>query len=207
MLTGSVMVLSCFAYGIIILNDPKMKIPFANPIDQAVFIDPQFGWPWWLTLFTGIGLIVLGFVILLLDFFLPRKIAVVFHHSVVEEDEFFVVSELKLLVVHTLQFILVLLVIVCRRRMMILKKLERGRSTAELVCVQGPPAEAGQLAADEPHAVESVACVRRSVNNGAPCVPTAVALSVLPKRVASRSQISGQGTLECSIKPGLNCGL
>ena len=95
MLTGSIMVLSCFAFGIIILNDPKMKIPFANPIDHVVFIDPQFGWSWWLPLFTGIALIILGFVILLLDFFLPRKIAVVFHHSVVEEDEFFVVSGLK----------------------------------------------------------------------------------------------------------------
>ena len=92
MLTGVVMILACFAYGIIILNDPKMKIPFANPIDQAVFIDPQFGWSWWLSLFTGIAVLALGLFVLVMDFFFPRKIAAVFHHSVVEEDEFFVVS-------------------------------------------------------------------------------------------------------------------
>ena len=88
-----------------------------------------------------------------------------------------------------------------------MKKLERLRSMAELVCVQGPPVEVGQLAVDAPHAVESVACVRRSVNNGAPCAPTAVALSVSPKRVASHSRISGQGTPEHYLNPGLNCEL
>lgn len=93
MLTGSIMILSCFAFGIIILNDPKMKIPFANPEEMAVFVDPQFGWSWYLTLFTGIGVLVLGGVVLALDFFIPRKIATVFHHSIVEEDEFFAVSE------------------------------------------------------------------------------------------------------------------
>ena len=92
MLTGIIMILACFAYGVIILNDPKMKIPFANPVDHVVFLDPQFGWSWYLPLFTGIGTLILGLVVLLFDFFLPRKIAVVFHHSVVEEDEFFAVS-------------------------------------------------------------------------------------------------------------------
>jgi hypothetical protein len=93
MLTGSIMILACFAFGVIILNDPKMKIPFSNPVDHTVFVDPQFGWSWYLTLFTGIGTLVLGLVVLLMDFFLPRKIAVVFHHSVVEEDEFFAQDE------------------------------------------------------------------------------------------------------------------
>lgn len=97
MLTGSIMILACFAYGVIILNDPKMKIPFANPDDQVVFIDPQFGWSWYLPLFTGIGTLVLGTVVLIMDYFLPRKIAIVFHHSVVEEDEFFAVSELYII--------------------------------------------------------------------------------------------------------------
>ena len=92
MLTGSIMIMACFAYGIIILNDPKMKIPFSNPVDHAVFVDPQFGWSFYLPLFTGIATLILGLVVLLLDFFLPRKIAIVFHHSVVEEDEFFAVS-------------------------------------------------------------------------------------------------------------------
>lgn len=94
MLTGVIMILACFAFGIVILNDPKMKIPFANPVDHVVFIDPHFGWSFYLPLFTGIAVLILGIVIVLLDFFLPRKIAIVFHHSVVEEDEFFAVSEL-----------------------------------------------------------------------------------------------------------------
>lgn len=97
MLTGSIMILACFSYGIIILNDPKMKIPFANPVDHVVFVDPQFGWSWWLTLWTGIATVVIGTVVLFLDFFLPRKIAIVFHHSVVEEDEFFAVRDVYLL--------------------------------------------------------------------------------------------------------------
>ena len=88
------MILACFAFGIIILNDPKMKIPFANPEEMVVFVDPQFGWSWYLTLFTGIGVLILGGVVLALDFFVPRKIAAVFHHSIVEEDEFFAVSEI-----------------------------------------------------------------------------------------------------------------
>ena len=93
MMTGITMVLACFAYGIIILNDPKMKIPFFNPEEMAVFVDPHFGWSWYLPLFTGIATLILGLVIAILDFFFPRKIAVVFHHSIVEEDEFFAVRE------------------------------------------------------------------------------------------------------------------
>ena len=95
MLTGVIMILACFAYGIIIINDPPMKIPFANPEEQVVFVEPHFGWSWYLPLFTGIAVLFLGLAVLLLDFFVPRKIAVVFHHSVVEEDEFFVVSGME----------------------------------------------------------------------------------------------------------------
>lgn len=91
------MILSCFAFGIIIINDPPLKIPFANPEEMAVFVEPNFGWSWYLTLFTGIAVLVLGGVVLVMDFFIPRKIATVFHHSIVEEDEFFAVSEICLL--------------------------------------------------------------------------------------------------------------
>lgn len=91
MLTGSILILACFSFGVIIVNDPKMKIPFANPVEHVVFVDPQFGWSFYLPLFTGILLVFLGLFIYLMDYFLPRKIAVVFHHSIVEEDEFFAV--------------------------------------------------------------------------------------------------------------------
>ena len=92
MLTGIIMILACFSYGIIIINDPPLKIPFANPENGVVFLEPHFGWSWYLPLFTGIAVLVLGAVVLFLDFFMPRKIATVFHHSIVEEDEFFAVS-------------------------------------------------------------------------------------------------------------------
>ena len=99
------------------------------------------------------------------------------------------------------------MLVIVYRRMKKKKKLERLRSTAELACVQGPPVEVGRLAVDVPRAVESVACVRHSVNNAAPCGPTAVALSDSPKRVASHLRISGQGTPEHYPNPGLNCEL
>ncbi len=86
------MILAIFAYGIIIENDPKMKIPFANEEEGAVFVDPHFGWSWGLTLATGICTLILGCVVLFMDYFFPRQIAVVFHHSILEDDDFFQVS-------------------------------------------------------------------------------------------------------------------
>ena len=87
--TGLVMILACFCYGVIIINDPPMIFPFANDHGERVTLDPHFGWSWYLTLFTGIAVVVLSIVILFMTYFFPRQIAVVFHHSVVEEDEFF----------------------------------------------------------------------------------------------------------------------
>ena len=107
----------------------------------------------------------------------------------------------------TLQFIIVLLVIVCRKMKWKMKKLERPRSMVGLVCARGLPAGVGQLAAGAPHAAGLVACVRPSVNNGAPCAPTEVARSVSPRKVGLHSQKLGQGTVERSLNPGLNCGL
>ena len=89
LLTGLLMVLACFAFGIIIINDPPVAIPFANEIQGTVRVTPTFGWSFILTLVTGVALVILGVVILLLDYFFPRQIATVFHHSTVEEDEFF----------------------------------------------------------------------------------------------------------------------
>lgn len=90
--TGLIMLLAIFAFGVIIINDPEMKIPFANEEEGTVFIDPKFGWSWWLALWTGLGTLTIGIVVYVMDFFFPRKIAVVFHHSVLEEDDFFEVS-------------------------------------------------------------------------------------------------------------------
>ena len=83
-ITGCLMILSVFAYGVIIINDPPLELPF-----QDAILKPSFGWSWWLTLWTGVGCFFLGFFILFLNRFWPNKAAVVFHHSVLADDEFF----------------------------------------------------------------------------------------------------------------------
>lgn len=92
LITGMLMVLACFAFGIIMINDPPLAVPFANPIQGEVFVRPTYGWSFILTIVTGNVVWFLALVILLMDYFMPRRIAVVFHHSIVEEDEFFQVS-------------------------------------------------------------------------------------------------------------------
>ena len=92
LITGLLMVLACFAFGIIMINDPPLAVPFANPIQGEVFVRPTYGWSFILTIVTGNVVWFLALVILLMDYFMPRRIAVVFHHSIVEEDEFFQVS-------------------------------------------------------------------------------------------------------------------
>ena len=84
---GVIMIMAIFFYGIIIINDPELKIPFGH--DDSEILDPDFGWAFYLTLFTGLGCIGLGCVIWAMDFFVPRKIAIVFDRTVVEDDEFF----------------------------------------------------------------------------------------------------------------------
>lgn len=86
---GLVMCLASFSYAIIIINDPPIFFPFADTTGELVRLDPHFGWSWYLNLFTGIVVVILASIILAMNYFFPRKIAVVFHHSVVEEDEFF----------------------------------------------------------------------------------------------------------------------
>lgn len=82
---GVIMIMAIFLFGIIIINDPELKIPFGT----HDILEPHFGWSFYLTLFTGLGCIFVGCLIWLLDFFVPRKIAIVFNHTVVEDDEFF----------------------------------------------------------------------------------------------------------------------
>lgn len=90
--TGLMMICACASYGIIIINSPQLKIPFGDIEGRVTFLFPTFGWAWWLTLMTGIVTIGLAILIWVLNYFMPRKIAIVFHHSVVEEDEFFQVN-------------------------------------------------------------------------------------------------------------------
>ena len=92
LITGLLMILACFAFAIISINDPPVAIPFANPMQGEVVVRPTYGWSFILTIVTGVVVVLLGAVILLMDYFVPRTIAVVFHHSIVEEDEFFQVS-------------------------------------------------------------------------------------------------------------------
>ena len=84
---GVIQIMAIFFYGIIVINDPELKIPF-GPEDEEI-LDPDFGWAFYLTLLTGLGCIGLGCVVWALDFFVPRKIAVVFDRTLVEDDEFF----------------------------------------------------------------------------------------------------------------------
>lgn len=99
---GLIMVMACFSFGLIIYNEPKMVLPWnmANcdgaTADCTLFLDPQFGWSWYLVLFTGIAVFALGLTLYIMDFFFPRLIAQVFHHSVVEDDEIFEVEHATL---------------------------------------------------------------------------------------------------------------
>ena len=88
---GVIMILTIFFYGTIIMNDPELKIPFGHEDNQI--LQPRFGWAFYITLLTGIGCVILGCVIWALDFFFPRKIAIVFNRVVVEDDEFFYEDE------------------------------------------------------------------------------------------------------------------
>ena len=85
---GMLMLLAIFAYGVIIINDPILQIPFADGV-----VYPTFGWSWYLTLVTGLFCLFLGIVIVVLDYFLPRKIAIVFNRTLIEEDDVFYVEE------------------------------------------------------------------------------------------------------------------
>ena len=79
------MIMAVFWYGVIIINDPPLAIPFPSG-----FLTPQFGWSWGLTCATGIGTFFLSLFLLVLDYFFPRTTAQVFNlHRIAEDDIFY----------------------------------------------------------------------------------------------------------------------
>ena len=74
------MILAVFFYGIIIMNDPELVIPF-NAEDR---LHPTFGSSFYFSLFTGFFCIFIGCLIWALDFFAPQKTAVMFNHTAAE---------------------------------------------------------------------------------------------------------------------------
>ncbi len=98
MLLGTLMICACFSYGLIIINQPHIVLPWnrahctPDPADDewcALLMRPSFGWSWYLVLFTGIITFFCGVVLYIIDFFLPRYTAAVFHHSIIEADDEF----------------------------------------------------------------------------------------------------------------------
>lgn len=97
---GIMMVFACFSYGIILINQPPLVLPWNRPEcprmnmeeDCTIFMRPEFGWSFYLVLITGIITVILALIVLIMDYFFPRLIAPVFHHSIVEDDEIFTVS-------------------------------------------------------------------------------------------------------------------
>ena len=90
------MICAVAAFGIIIINDPPLKLPWnrANCHPNAergewctLFLEPTFGWSFYLVLLTGIAVFIAGVVLYFVDFFYPRATAALFHHSVIEADE------------------------------------------------------------------------------------------------------------------------
>jgi len=77
---GIIMILANFFYGITIMNDPELVIPF-NAEDK---LKPTFGSSFYFSLFTGFFCIFMGCLIWALDFFAPQKTAVMFNHTAAE---------------------------------------------------------------------------------------------------------------------------
>ncbi len=89
-LTGSMLGLAAFSYGIIVQNDPPLQIPFQDGV-----LKPTFNYSFYLTAVTGGVTMIAACVILLVDWLWPRKIAHFFHHSLVHDDNVFQVSSLR----------------------------------------------------------------------------------------------------------------
>ena len=83
------MVLANFWYGVIIINDPPLEFPFADSTGSMLLLRPAFGWSWWLVLATGLLSLFIGIAVFILNYFVPRKVAVVFNLEVAEEDDIF----------------------------------------------------------------------------------------------------------------------
>ena len=98
MLLGILMIMACGAYGLVILNKPHIRLPWnragcdPNPSAGewcAQAMVPHFGWSWGLVLATGILVFIMGVVLFIVDFFVPRWTAPLFHHNIIEADEEF----------------------------------------------------------------------------------------------------------------------
>lgn len=87
LLTGSLLCLSVLSYGVLIRNDPPLRIYFPDG-----FLQPNFNYSFYLTLVTGVLTVLGGLLVLVMDIFYPRKIATFFHHALIEDDAIFEVS-------------------------------------------------------------------------------------------------------------------
>lgn len=83
-LTGSIMLLACLSYGVVIQNDPPLQIHFPDAV-----LRPSFNYAFYLTLVTGILTVFGGIVIVLMDWVYPRTIAAFFHMGMIEDDAVF----------------------------------------------------------------------------------------------------------------------
>ena len=81
------MILACVTYHVTIANDPELEIHFP---DQT--LKPTFNWGFWLTLWTGIFVVIGAVVIRIMEWYSPRKTAAFFHHNVILDDDFFQVN-------------------------------------------------------------------------------------------------------------------
>ena len=78
------MVLASATYGLTILNDPPLEIPFYDAV-----LKPQFRASFYLVLITGLVTSVLAIAIVIADYKCPRNIAKVFHHTIIADDVIF----------------------------------------------------------------------------------------------------------------------
>jgi len=88
------MLLACLTYGIVIINDPPLQIPFPDGT-----LIPQFSWAFWLVLVTGCLTVLAALVIVFIDIRLPRMTAEFFHHSTIEDDTIFQVHVTRIIIV------------------------------------------------------------------------------------------------------------
>lgn len=81
LITGLLLLLAVLNYGVLIQNDPPLRIIFPDAT-----LRPKFNYSFYLTLVTGAVTSILACVILLVDFIYPRRTAEFFHHSVIDDD-------------------------------------------------------------------------------------------------------------------------
>lgn len=84
LITGLVLLLAVLTYGVLIQNDPPLRIVFPDAT-----LRPKFNYSFYLTLVTGALTSFLACVIFLVDCICPRKTATFFHHSIIEDDTIF----------------------------------------------------------------------------------------------------------------------